>query len=93
VNGLDLVSHDNRQTATDLKRRRIDRALVALEEALRRCREEDVRYGLGVSAALSFLERHTDEQWPFEQFRGALADPGMNGTKPEDGLTQRASIR
>jgi len=42
-----------------------------------------VRYDLGVSAALSFLERHADEQWPFEQFRGALADAGMDTTKPE----------
>jgi len=77
------VSRDNRQTAKDLKRRRIDRALAALEEAVGRCRTENVRYGLGVSAALSFLERHADKQWPFEQFRGALADPGMDTTKPE----------
>jgi hypothetical protein len=29
------------------------------------------------------LERHADEQWPFEQFRKALANPGMDGPKPE----------
>jgi hypothetical protein len=43
----------------------------------------DVRYGLGVSAALSFLALHSDEQWPFEQLRKALADAGMGGPKPE----------
>ena len=63
--------------------RRIDRALAGLEDAVRRCREEDVRYGTGISAALSFLERCADEKWPFEQFRKALEDPGMEGTKPE----------
>ncbi len=40
-------------------------------------------YGTGVSAALSFLERRADKQWPFEQFRKALKDPGMEATKPE----------
>jgi len=76
------MNRDNRQTAKDLNRRRIDRALAALENALSRCREEDVR-GLGVSAALEFLEQRADEQWPFEQFRKALADPRMDTTKPE----------
>ena len=64
-------------------RRQIDRALAALETALCCCREEDVRYTTGAIEALSFLERLADEQWPFEQFREALADPGMETTQPE----------
>jgi hypothetical protein len=39
--------------------------------------------GTGISAAVSFLELRADEKWPFEQFRKALKDPGMEGTKPE----------
>jgi hypothetical protein len=42
-----------------------------------------VLYGTGISAALSFLERRADEKWPFEQFRKALEDPGMEGTSQE----------
>jgi hypothetical protein len=30
-----------------------------------------------------FLELRADQKWPFEQFRKALEDPGMEGTKPE----------
>jgi hypothetical protein len=74
---------DNRQASKDIERRRIDRALARLEDAVSRCREEDVRYGLGVSAAVSFLALHAHEQWPFEQFRKALSDAGMDTTKPE----------
>ena len=77
------MARPNHPTPEDLERSRIDRALAALENALRRCRTEDVRYGTGISAALSFLERCADEKWPFEQFRQALEDPGMEGTKPE----------
>ena len=77
------MNRDNSQAGKDVERRRIERALARLEEAVSRCREEDVRYGLGVSAALSFLAPHADEQWPFEQFQNALADPAMNGPKPE----------
>jgi hypothetical protein len=40
-----------------------------------------VRYGLGVSAALSFLERRADEQWPFERFRGSKS---ISGESPID---------
>jgi hypothetical protein len=73
-------SHRGRE---EQERRRIDRALAGLEDAVRRCREEDVKYGTGISAALSYLERLTNEKWPFEQFRKALEDPGMDGSKPE----------
>jgi hypothetical protein len=70
------MTRQNHRSREELDRRRIDRALAGLEDAVRRCRDEDVRYGTGVSAALSFLERCADEKWPFEQFRKALEDPG-----------------
>ena len=77
------MNRDNSQASKDVERRRIDRALAQLEEAVSRCREEDVRYGLGVFEALEFLALRANEQWPFEQFRGALANAGMDTTKPE----------
>jgi hypothetical protein len=77
------MTRQNYRTPEELERSRITRALAGLEDSVRRCREEDVRYGAGVLAALSFLERGADEQWPFEQFRKGLEDPGMEGTKPE----------
>jgi len=78
-----LNDRNNSQAGKDIERLRIERALARLEEAVSRCREEDVRYGLGVSEALEFLALRADEQWPFEQFRGALANAGMETTKPE----------
>ena len=72
-----------RPTRKDLERSRIKRAIAGLEDAVSRCRKEDVRYGTGLYAALQFLEMQADEKWPFEQFREALEDPGMDGTKPE----------
>ena len=77
------MNRDNSQAAKDVERRRIDRALAWLEEAVSRCREEDMRDGTGVLAALEFLALRADEQWPFEQVQNALADPGMDGPKPE----------
>jgi hypothetical protein len=77
------MARPNHRSREELERSRIDRALAALEDAVRRCREEDVRYGTGISAALSYLERLATEKWSFEQFRKALEDPGMEGTKPE----------
>src|SRR2546426_4449223 len=77
-----MTQHSHR-SREDLERSRIERPLAGLEDAVRRCRTEDVRYGTGISAALSFLELRADEKWPFEQFRKALEDPGMDGTKPE----------
>ena len=38
-----------------------------------------MRDGSGVLAALEFLALHAREQWPFEQFRKALADSSMDG--------------
>ena len=80
--GYDM-NRDNSQASKDVERRQIDRALAALEEAVSRCREEDVRDRTGVLAALEFLALHAREQWLFEQFRKALADPSMDGPKPE----------
>ena len=77
------MNRDNSQASRDVERRRIERALARLEDAVSRCREEDVRDGTGVLAALEFLALHAREQWPFEQFKNALADPGMDGPKPE----------
>ena len=71
-----------RPTSEELERM-IGRAVARLEEALRRCRTEDVRYGLGISAALSFLELQADEKWPFEQFWHALEDFSTDGVKAE----------
>jgi hypothetical protein len=62
-----------RPTREELERM-IDRGIARLEEALRRCRTEDVPYGPGISAALDFLELRTSEKWPFDQFRKALED-------------------
>ena len=77
------MNRDDSQASKDVERRRIERALARLEEAVSRCREEDMRDGTGVLAALEFLAVHAREQWPFEQFQNALADPGMDGPKPE----------
>jgi hypothetical protein len=71
------------KTEEDLERSQIDRCLAALEEALARCRTEDVRFGLGIAAPLSFLEHHADEKWPFEQFRKGLEDFSTDEVKAE----------
>lgn len=52
----------------------IERCLSVLEEALDRCRKEDVRYTMGIEAPLSFLEPYATEKWPFEQVCKALED-------------------
>jgi hypothetical protein len=46
-------------------------ALAVLEEALERCRREDMRTA-EVYGALDFLEGLAFRKWPFEQFRDAL---------------------
>jgi hypothetical protein len=71
------------KTEEDLDRRQIARCLGALEEALARCRTEDVRFGLGIAVPLSFLEHRADEKWPFEQFRKGLEDFSTDGLKAE----------
>lgn len=77
------MDRDDRQASKDIECRRIDRTIAALKNAGSRCRKKDVRYGLGVTEALSFLALHATEQWPFEQFQNALADSGMDGLKPK----------
>jgi hypothetical protein len=46
-------------------------ALAVLENALERCRKEDMRTP-DVFAALDFLAARASVQWPFDQFRDAL---------------------
>lgn len=46
-------------------------ALAILEDAHRRCGEEDMRTP-EVFTALLYLEARASELWPFEQFRHAL---------------------
>ena len=46
-------------------------ALAVLEDALERCRHEDMRTA-EVYGALDFFEAQAVRKWPFEQFRGAL---------------------
>ena len=43
-------------------------ALAVLENALDRCRHEDMRTA-EVFAALDFLEVHATQKWPFDRFR------------------------
>ena len=52
-------------------------ALAVLDDALNRCRKEDVRTP-DVFAALDFLQPRAAQKWPFEQFRREL-----EGTDPE----------
>jgi len=70
------MNRDNSQASKDIERRRIERALARLEDAVSRCREEDVCYGLGVSAALEFLAPRADEQWPLNNFGELWRMPG-----------------
>jgi len=55
------MNQSDSQAGKDVERRQIDRALARLEEAVSRCREEDVRDGIGVFAALEFLALRGDE--------------------------------
>ncbi len=50
-------------------------AFAVLEDALRRCGEDDMRTP-AVDAALTALESHATERWPFDQFRQGLAGTG-----------------
>lgn len=58
--------------------RRVD----VLEDALARCRNQDMRTA-EVYEALDFLAARTRQKWPFEQFRKALDDAGTEGSQPE----------
>jgi hypothetical protein len=61
---------------------RIDEALAVLEDALDRCRQEDMRTP-EVFAALDFLAEHAKEKRPFDQFRDALNSDGTEGWQIE----------
>ncbi len=62
-------------TREELEKRRIERSIAILENALACCREENAPRAM-VFAALQFLEMRAKEKWPFEQFRQALnGDP------------------
>jgi hypothetical protein len=50
---------------------RCSNALAILQDALDRCRTEDMRTP-EVLAALDFLEARANPKWPFKQFREAL---------------------
>ncbi len=50
-------------------------ALAVLQNALDRCRKEDMRTA-EVFAALDFLEAHATQKWPFAQFRESLNSAG-----------------
>jgi hypothetical protein len=57
-------------------------ALAVLEDALQRCRNEDMRTA-EVYAALDCLEARAIRKWPFDQFRDALDTPGPEGVEAE----------
>jgi hypothetical protein len=48
----------------------VETAIAVLEDALDRCRREDMR--TDVLAALVFLEPRVSSKWPFDQFRKSL---------------------
>ena len=57
-------------------------ALAILENALARCRDEDIRRP-EVFAALDFLSQWAAAKWPFEQFRDALNRDGSQQWESE----------
>lgn len=56
----------NRDNRKDIERHQIERALAGLEDAVRRCREEDLRHSAVVAACIeelaALLDRNTNEQ-------------------------------
>ena len=69
-------------TREEPEKRRIERSIAILEDALARCREENAPRAM-VYAALQFLEMRAKEKWPFEQFRRALEDDRTEGWQIE----------
>lgn len=61
----------------------IQRSLAALDDALKRCRTEDVRYAMAIAAPLSFLERVAVDKRPFERFGKALENFDADPVKAE----------
>ena len=56
----------------------IKTALAVLDDALNRCRKDDVRTP-DVFAAVDFLQARANQIWPFEQFRGGLESMDAEG--------------
>ena len=56
------MNRSTRPNRKDLDRSRIERCLAGLDDAISRCRTEDVRYGTGLYAALQFLEMQAQER-------------------------------
>ena len=56
----------------------IAQAMVVLNDAFRRCRQEDMRTP-EVFAALDYLTAKSVETWPFDQFRFALDSDDPEG--------------
>jgi hypothetical protein len=56
----------------------IAQAMAVLDDAFRRCREEDMRTP-DVFAALDYLEAKSMETWPFDQFRHSLQSDDPEG--------------
>jgi hypothetical protein len=57
-------------------------ALAILQDALDRCRTEDIRTP-EVFAALDFLSQRTAVKWPFDQFRDTLSRDGSQQWEAE----------
>lgn len=57
-------------------------ALAILQDALDRCRREDMRTA-EVDAALNFLEQRASRKWPFKQFRESLDQYNTDPLKEE----------
>jgi hypothetical protein len=67
-----IVDEKRPKSEAEFNRSRIDRCLVAIEDAVKGSRTEDIQTS-AVYAALGFLERLAEEKWPpFEQFRRPL---------------------
>ena len=60
----------------------IKAALSILEDALNRCRQEDIR-NAEVYTALQYLQLSASTAWPFQQFRDALNSYSKNGIEEE----------
>jgi hypothetical protein len=60
----------------------LGKSIAVLEDALNRCRGEDMRT-VEVFAALEFLAGHAKEKWPFDQFRHELDSDGRQGWETE----------
>ncbi len=70
-------------TPYELEKRRIERAIETLEDALTRCRSENM-WTPKVHAALRFLEQHAKQKRLLDQFREGLQNNGHEDQQLED---------